>query len=52
MAARQIYRSPFCIVVIHASEIDGRPNVPVLEQVRTIKRHHGSRVDHAANAKG
>ena len=43
MAARQVCRSPFRIVVIRASQIDGRPNVPILHQVCAIKQHDGSR---------
>ena len=39
MAARKTCRLPLRIVVIHAGQIDGRPNVPILHQVRAILRH-------------
>ena len=47
MAAREICRLPLRIVIIHASQIEGRPDVPILHQVCTIKQHHGSRTEHA-----
>src|SRR5215471_17148200 len=36
MAARKICHLPLRIVIIHASQIEGRPDVPILHQVCTI----------------
>jgi hypothetical protein len=50
MAARKICRLPLRIVIIRASQIEGRPDVPILHQVCTIEQHHGSRAEHALSA--
>src|SRR5215472_4008147 len=51
MAARKICHLPLRIVIIHASQIEGRPDVPILHQVCTIKQHHGSRMERSQSRK-
>jgi hypothetical protein len=47
-AIPQIFRLPLRIVIIRASQINGRPDVPILHQVRAILRHHVPRPEHSS----
>ena len=47
MAARKICRLPLRIIVIHAIQIEGRPDVPILHQACTIEQHYSSPAEHA-----
>ena len=47
-AIPQILRLPLRIVIIRASQINGRPDVPILHQVRAILRHHVPRPEHCS----
>ena len=41
-AIPKTFSLPLRFVVIRASQIEGRPNLTMLPQVRAIQRHHGS----------
>jgi hypothetical protein len=41
-AIPKTFSLPLRFVVIRASQIEGRPNLPMLPQVRAKQRHHGS----------